>query len=204
LSRITSALTPTSARTELGNELRFDVDVLARVRDILFEPTAIDGRVVRRSVEGFLRRKLDRAPRRGKGARKRRFLAHCLATAIRYREGLYACYRDPLIAHTSNLIEGANGLTKHHARRVGGRGSTAGGPFESYGELVFPLVAEAKLAGTASMLARATEVPVADYVAARRTLKRLAEPARRYRAAQRRPEALLQEAIALATSGLDP
>lgn len=200
MSKITAALTPTAARTELGNELRHNVDVLAHVRDLLFNPEATEGPVVRRSVEGFLRRKLDRAPRRGKGARKRRFLAHCLATATRYRAGLYHCYGSPLIAHTSNLIEGANGLTKHHARRVAGRGSTAGGPFESYGELLFPLVTEAKLIGTSAMLARAADVPSDDYLRARRKLSELAEPARRYRSAQRRPAALLDEAVALAAA----
>ncbi len=203
MSRITSALTPTSTRNELGNELRHNIDVLAHVRDLLFNPEAMDGRVVRPAVEGFLRRKLARAPRRGKGARKRRFLAHCLATATRYRKGLYLCYEDPLVAHTSNLIEGVNGLTKRHGRRVAGRGSTAGGPFESYGELLFPLVAEAKLAGTAALFERAADVPLDDYVRARRNLAGLAEPARRYRSAQRRPQALLDEAVALAAAGLE-
>jgi hypothetical protein len=192
LSKITSALTPTPRRTELGNEIRVNVDVLSHVRDLLFDPAVVDPAVVRRSVEGFLRRKLARAPVRGKGARKRRFLERCLATAKRARRGLYVCYRESDVDHTSNLIENANGRTKHHLRRIAGRASTAGGPFESYGELLVPVVVEVKLHGSVALLReRVASVTPEAYAQARAHMKELAEPARQHRSVARQPAKFL-------------
>ncbi len=199
MSKITSALTPTPRRTELGNELRVNVAVVSRVRDLLFDPAARDPAVVRRSVEGFLARKLARAPRRGKGARKRRFLQHCLGTAKRARRGLYVCYGKKDVDHTSNLIENANGLTKHHERRIAGRGSTAGGPFESYGELLVPIVVEVKFQGNvAGLRERLANVTREDYALARVRLRELTEPARQHRSIARRPAKFLHGLVARA------
>jgi len=201
LSKITSALTPTPRRTELGNELRVNVNVLSHVRDLLFDPAAKDPKKVRRSVEGFLSRRLARAPLRGKGARKRRFLERCLATAKRARRGLYVCYGKRDVGHTSNLIENANGRTKHHGRRVTGRASTAGGPFESCGELVAPLVVEVKFQGNfAALRARVADVTPEEYTQARARLAALAEPARQHRSIARRPAEFLRDLVARARS----
>lgn len=196
MSRITSTLTPTARRTELGNELRANTDTLIRLRDILFDPAAKDPKAVRRSVEGFLQRKLNRAPLRGKGARKRRFLERCLATAKRARRGLYVCYGKAHVAHTSNFIENSNGLMKHHLRRVAGRASTAGGPFESFGELLAPVVIEAKLQGNISTLReRAASVTPEAYAQARARLNALAEPARQHRSIARQPAKFLSGVV---------
>lgn len=203
MSKITSALTPTPHRTELGNELRVNADVLCHVRDLLFDPAAVDPAAVRRSVEGFLRRKLARAPLRGKGARKRRFLERCLATAKRARRGLYVCYGKADVDHTSNLIENANGRTKHHLRRIAGRASTAGGPFESYGELLVPVVVEAKLLGNVSTLReRVASVAPEEYARARVHLKDLAEPARQHRSVARQPAKFLAGLVDRARAAL--
>lgn len=203
MGKITSALTPTSHRTELGNELRVNVDVLRHVRDLLFDPAAKDPKIVRRSVEGFLSRKLARAPRRGKGARKRRFLERCLATAKRARSGLYVCYGKTDVDHTSNFIENANGLAKHHGRRIAGRASTSGGPVESYGELLVPVVVEAKLHGNISALReRVANVNPEDYSRARVRLRELAEPARQHRSVARQPAKFLSNLVARARARL--
>lgn len=176
MEKITSALAPTPRRTELANELRANVGVLRHLSDLLFDDTATDPAKVRRSVEGYLERKLARAPQRGKGARKRRFLERCLATAKRHRRGLYVCYGRPDVPHTSNYLEGLNGRAKHHLRRVTGRSSTSGGPFESYGELLFPVLVEAKEHGVDSLRQRAQAVSHALYTQARERMKVISAP----------------------------
>lgn len=157
---------------------------------------------MRRSVEGFLTRRLARAPQRGKGARKRRFLERCLATAKRHRRGLYTCYGRPDVPHTSNYIEGLNGRAKRHLRRIAGRMSTAGGPFESYGELLLPVVVEAKERGVATLRERASAVGGKLYAQARSRLKTLSEPARRLRSAARQPAKTLAAIVERARAGL--
>jgi len=205
LSRISSALIPTARRTELSNELHADVNVLCGLRDILFDPAAVDPSAVRRAVEGFLSGKLAHAPRRGKGARKRRFLRRCLGTAKRARPGLYVCYGRAEVDHTSNLIENINGRTKHHARRVTGRASTAGGPFEAYGELLVPVVVQAKLHGGISTLReRAADVTLGEYARARARLDEIVEPARKHRSASRRPTHFLRGLVERARAALGP
>ena len=203
MSKITAALTPTARRTELGNELRLNVDVLGQVRDRLFDPAAVEPAVVRRSVEGYLSRKLAGAPLRGKGARKRRFLERVLATAKRARRGLYVCYGKAGVDHTSNLIENANGRAKHHGRRIGGRASTAGGPFESYGEQLVPVVVEAKFRGNISTLReRVASVTPETYARARARLEELAEPARLHRSVARQPAKFLAGLVERARAAL--
>lgn len=201
LEKITSALAPTARRTELANELRVNVGVLRHLSDLLFDEEATDSAKVCRSVEGFLARKLARAPKRGKGARKRRFLERCLATAKRHRRGLYVCYDLADVPHTSNYIEGLNGRAKHHLRRVAGRASTAGGPFESYGELLLPVVVEAKERGVEALRERAATVESERYAQARQRLKAISEPARRLRSAARRPAQTLAAIIERARVG---
>jgi hypothetical protein len=203
LGKFTSAAKPTSRRTELGNEIRFGVDVLRHVRDQLFDVTAVDPLAVRRAVEGYLARRLARAPKRGKGARKRRFLERFLATAKRWRPGLYVTYGKvaPAVPHTSNFIESTNGISKRHLRRVGGRASTSGGPVESFGELLVPLVVEAKLKGVPTLQARALAVPRDDYLRAREQLAELAEPARRTRSVARAPGKALKLLLDRARAG---
>lgn len=156
---------------------------------------------MRRSVEGYLSRRLARAPQRGKGARKRRFLERCLATAKRHRRGLYTCYGKPDVPHTSNYIEGLNGRAKHHLRRVAGRASTAGGPIESYGELLLPVVVEAKERGIETLRERASAVGAKLYAQARERMKAISEPARRLRSAVRQPAKTLAAIIERARAG---
>jgi len=148
---------------------------------------------VKRQVEGYLARALAAAPRRGKGARRRRFLRHVIAVAGRYGDGLYHCYDDSRIPHTTNELEGAHGVHKHHIRKATGRRSTSGGPTETAGEVVTCAI---DLMKPGRRLHIASVDPVA-YAAARRELARLREPARRYRSVQRAPEKHVAAALAL-------
>ena len=180
---------------------------MAEVSHLLFDRTATDPDAVRGAVEGLLLRKLDEAPKRGKGARKRRFLRHCLATEGRWRTGLYVCYRKAKnkIPHTSNFIEGCNRIPKRHERRITGRASTAGGPVQSYGELYVPLVVEAKLKGFAAIRkrGRAAVLDPNRSAAARKKLDELAKPARQHRSVARRPLQFLKSLVDLAAAPLE-
>jgi hypothetical protein len=176
--------------------MRVNVDVLRDLRGHLFDPEATEPEKVRRSLEGYLGGKLAHAPRRGKGARKRRFLRNCLATAKRARHGLYVCIGMADVDHTSNLIESLNGRTKQHLRRVAGRASTSGGPFESYGECLMPVVIEAKLKGGISdMRERLADVAPEEYCAARVDLAKVSEPARQRRSIARNPIKFLRDLV---------
>lgn len=175
--------------------------VVQHISKLLFDEEATDPAKVRRSVEGFLTRKLACAPQRGKGARKRRFLERCLATAKRHRRGLYVRYGKPDVPSTSNYIEGLNGRAKHHLRRIAGRPSTSGGPFESYGELLLPVVVEAKERGVETLCQRAASVGRDLYAQARERMNVLSEPARRLRSAARRPAQTLAAIVARARAG---
>ena len=116
---------------------------------------------------------------------------------------MYVCYGKKDVGHTSNLIENANGRTKHHGRRVTGRASTAGGPFESYGELLAPLVVEAKFHGDfAALRARVADVTPEEYGQARARLTALAEPARQHRSIARRPAEFLLNLVARARAAV--
>ncbi len=166
------------------------------MRDILWSETPPpNGAAVRNQVETFLAEKLAAAPKRGKGARRRRFLKHVTAVAVRYGDSLYHCYDDPRIPQTTNDLEGQHGTYKRHLRKVHGRGSTSGGPTESVGEILVGAVDAVKRRGSRRALAQLEAVDPADYAAARAELRRLREPARRYRAIQRAPVKHLEEAL---------
>lgn len=139
-------------------------------------------------MRSLLRRRLAQAPRRGKGARRRRFLEHVSKTAQRYDSGLYHCYDDPRIPHTSNDLEGQHGTLKHHLRKVTGRASTAGGPAETVPELLAAAIDAIRRRGAAVVLAAAENADPIAYAAARIKLARLREPARQYRSIQRNPQ----------------
>ncbi len=147
---------------------------------------------MKKQVDDYLAGALAAAPKRGKGARRRRFLAHVSAVAKRYGDGIYHCYDDSRIPQTTNELEGGHGVHKHHIRKVTGRRSTTGGPTETAGELVACAIDAMK---PGRRLHFASVDPVA-YAAARRELARLREPARRYRSVQRAPEKHVAAALA--------
>jgi hypothetical protein len=166
------------------------------VRAILWpkEPPK-DGASVRAALEKRIEEALAAAPRRGKGARRRRFLRHVRAVTARYGKGLYRCYDDPRIPQTTNALEGKHGVGKHHVRKALGRASTTGGPVETAGEFFVGAIDLVRRHGARALF---SDLDVSDhrrYLAARRELARLREPARRYRSIQRDHEAHLQAAL---------
>jgi hypothetical protein len=159
------------------------------MRGILWPKTPpANGKAVRRQLRGYVRRQLDAAPKRGKGARRRRFLEHVQGVADRYDEGLYLCYDDPRISQTTNDLEGQNGTIKHHLRKISGRASTSGGTVETAGEFVVGALDAVKRKGASVALADLEHVDPADYATAREELRKVMEPARLYRSIQRAPD----------------
>jgi len=148
----------------------------------------VDGKAVRRELRGYLRKQLAAAPRRGKGARRRRFLEHVRRVAGRYDKGLYHCYDDHRISQTTNDLEGQHGTLKHHLRKVTGRASTSGGPIETAGEFVVGALDAVKRKGVRVALADLEHVDPVEYAAARAELRRVMEPTRQYRSIQRNPD----------------
>lgn len=136
-----------------------------------------------------------RAPRRGKGARRWRFLQHVIGVASRYDAGLYHCYDNPLIPHTSNDLEGQHGAFKHHLRKLAGRASTCGGPTETVAELLVGPLDAVHRHGTQAIRDAAQKISPQAYVTARAELARLREPARRYRSVQRAPQKHLDRVL---------
>lgn len=143
-------------------------------------------------IDDYLAGALAAAPKRGKGARRRRFLRHVAAVAERYSHGLYHCYDNSRIPQTTNDLEGEHGVHKHHIRKATGRRSTSGGPTETAGEFVTCAIDVVK----PGRRFRIASVDPVAYAAARRELARLREPARRYRSVQRDPEKHVAAALA--------
>ena len=180
----------------LGNGLRKDVDVLRDVRDVLWPQTpAPDGAAVRHDLHALLQDRLAVAPKRGKGARRRRFLQHVLAVAQRYDPGLYRCYDNPRIPQTTNDLEGQHGAFKHHLRKLAGRASTSGGPTETVAELLVGPLDAVQRHGTQAIRDATQKVDPQAYAAARGKLADLREPARRYRSVQRAPQKHLDRVL---------
>lgn len=159
------------------------------MRGILWPKTPPEsGKVVRRQLRGYVRRKLAAAPKRGKGARRRRFLEHVQGVTNRYDVGLYLCYDDPRISQTTNDLEGQHGTAKQHVRKVNGRASTSGGTIETAGEFVVGALDAVKRNGARVALADLEHVDPGEYAAARKELRKIMEPARQYRSIQRAPD----------------
>lgn len=146
-------------------------------------------------LDQLIAQRIEEAPKRGKGARRWRFLENVAAVTERYAPGLFHCYDDDQIPHTSNEIEGKNGVLKHHQRKTTGRASTVGGPMETAGELLAGAVDTVKRSGFARLVEGLADVGHSAYEAARRRLKDLREPARRYRSIQRNPERYLEQIL---------
>jgi hypothetical protein len=166
---------------------------LKDLRRILWPDTpAQSDEAIRQQLDDYLARALAAAPKRGKGARRRRFLRHVIAVAKRYASGLYHSYDDSRIPQTTNDLEGSHGVHKHHIRKVTGRRSTSGGPTETAGEFVTCALDVMK----PDRRVRIASVDPVAYAAARRELARIREPARRYRSVQRDPEKHVAAALA--------
>ena len=162
-------------------------------------PTAEPAPPAAAQVQRVLRQYLDRlqagAPRRGRGAATGHFVDHLVNVANRYWDGLFHTYDHPEIPATTNALEGFFGASKRARRATTGRASTAGGKMQSAGEFV---VGAQLLVGTMAqdeLAERLTAVPDAAYVASKKQLLGVQEPARKRRSVQRRLEPSLDRAV---------
>ena len=162
-------------------------------------PTAEPAPPAAAQVQRVLRQYLDRlqagAPRRGRGAATGHFVDHLVNVANRYWDGLFHTYDHPEIPATTNALEGFFGASKRARRATTGRASTAGGKMQSAGEFV---VGAQLLVGTMAqdeLAERLTAVPDAAYVASKKQLLGVQEPARKRRSVQRRLELSLDRAV---------
>lgn len=196
MTLIVQILTPSRKRTELGNELRLCVNDLLDVRNVLWSEKAPSSSAeASKAVSELLQEKIDSAPRRGKGARRRRFAIHMMQIFKNYSAGLFKCYDQALIPQTTNELEGKHGTLKHHVRKTLGRASTAGGVVQSLGELLACVVDTVSRIGFGALIERIGEVSREAYEAARRKVWELREPARAYRSIQRNPKRHLKKTL---------
>lgn len=143
---------------------------------------------MRRGLFSFLSRKRREAPQRGRGAYLRRFIEHVQKVTKSYARGLFHCYDDPRIPHTSNDIENLNGLGKHNLRRCAGRSSTANGPGSSCGRAYMFAVALNACLPPADLNVMLQQVPLGQYREARAMLDEIRAPAARRRSMLRDPD----------------
>jgi hypothetical protein len=173
------------------------LSVILGIRRILWPKTPPpDGATVRRRLFAFLSRRRREAPQRGRGAYLRRFVEHVQKVTRSYAKGLFHCYDDPRIPHTSNDLENINGLGKDNLRRCGGRTSTASGPGSSYGRAYMFAVALNACLGPAQLDAMLAAVGREEYREARALIDTIHEPAHRRRAFLRKPDKYLAEILA--------
>jgi hypothetical protein len=177
------------------------LSVLLGIRNILWPPLADgvrppDGVTVRRRLFTFLSRRRREAPQRGRGAYLRRFIEHVQKVTRSHAGGLFHCYDDPRIPHTSNDIESLNGLGKDNLRRCGGRTTTASGPGSSYGRSYMFGVALNACLTRAELDAMLREVTREEYRQARAFIEEIHAPAYRRRAFLRKPGKHLAEILA--------
>ncbi len=196
-------LDPSRRRTELGNGLRRDVNVLIEVAESLGlrvprDRPAADARTgeqVRCDLHNRLAASLEAAPKRGLGARRARFIRDVQAVTKRYDAGLFACYDQPDLPATSNAIERTHGRVKRHLRKCNGRRSTAGGVARTLGEWLPGAIVTLTTTATATATTALTELvrtlTPSRYREAGAEQTALSAPACRYRSIQRNAPAFL-------------
>jgi len=155
-----------------------------------------DGQTVRRRLFAFLDRKLARAPQRGRGAYLRRFLENAIKVSRSYARGLFHCFDNPLIPHTTNLIENRNGAEKRNLRRCSGATSTASGPGSSYGRFYAFAVVLNLCLNENEVNELVAGYDLGAYREARRTLNEVHARAFRRRAFLRDPQKHLDQILA--------
>jgi hypothetical protein len=150
---------------------------------------------VKRVLRRYLNRLQKQAPRRGRGAETGHFIDRMARISDRYWSGLFHAYDHAEIPRTSNGIEGFFGSSKRSLRSVTGCSSTAGGKMQSSGEFAISGQALVGTLAKAELEEQLKSVPDAAYLAAKRLIRQLQEPARERRSVQRRPEAFLAHAL---------
>jgi hypothetical protein len=188
---------PSRERRTLAARVAACLAVIIGIRDILWPDTPPpDGATVRRRLFSFLSARSREAPRRGRGAYLRRFIEHVRKVTRSYAKGLFHCYDDPRVPHTSNDLESLNGRGKDNLRRCAGRTSTANGPGSSCGRTYMFAVALNAHIERAELDLMLRRVDPEEYARARALIEAIREPAYRRRAFLRKPEEHLADILA--------
>jgi hypothetical protein len=177
----------------VANRLERHLTVVRHVAQILDKDNT--AAQVKRALRRYLNRLEQQAPRRGRGAQTGHFVDHLVRVANSYWSGLFHAYQHPHIPRTNNGIEGFFGSSKHSVRCITGRASTAGGKLESGGEIVIRAQALMQILSKTELQRHLDGVSDAAFVAGKRDLVRIREPALQRRSIQRRPEAFLERAL---------
>lgn len=195
INAVRDALRPLDSVGAVAKRLARHVVIVRKVARILDHD---DRRAAQ--VKGTLRRHLNRleaeAPRRGRGAATGHFVDHLRKVADSYWPGLFHAYGHPGIPRTTNDIEGFFGSSKQAVRATTGRSSTAGGKMQTCGEFTIAAQALIRVLPKPELEQRLNNVTDLDFAASQRQLRRIREPARERRSLQRRPQQLLDRALA--------
>lgn len=167
--------------------------VLLGIRDILWPPKEPKGggKLIKKRLKAHLEDNLQVAPTRGPGAYLRRFILHAKRVTKSYWNGLFHCYDDPRIPHTSNAIEQTFGKGKRLLRACAGKKTTAVGPGSASGAYFLYTVA---LHATTTRTERETilkQYSKEEYLASRLKQAEIRGPESRRRQYARNPEETL-------------
>lgn len=171
--------------------------VLLGIRDILWprkEPKG-GGDLIKKRLKAHLDRNLQIAPTRGPGAYLRRFILHAKRVTKSYWRGLFHCYDDPRIPHTSNAVEQSFGKGKRLLRACSGRKSTAVGPGSSGGSYFLYAVALHATTSRTEREAILLQYSKDEYRAARVKQAKIRGPETRRRQYARAPDAMLARIV---------
>lgn len=188
------AFLPLEALGAEANRLDRHVEIVRHVARLL--DTDNSASQVKRVLRRYLTHLEEEAPRRGRGAHTGHFIDHLVKVADSHWPGLFHTYDHPEISRTTNSIEGFFGSTKHSLRSTSGRKSTAGGKMESCGEFVLQAQTLARIMPRAELGRHLNAVPDAAFVASKRRLLQIREPARERRSIQRHLADFLDRTLA--------
>ena len=194
IEKVRDAFWPLESLYPVANRLERHVEIVRHVAHIL--DTDNSAAQVKRVLRRYLNRLQEEAPRRGRGAQTGHFVDHLVKVTDSYWPGLFHTYDHAKIPRTTNSIEGFFGSTKHSVRSTSGRTSTAGGKMESCGEFVVQAQALTRIMPRAELEPHLNAVPDTAFVAAKRQLLRIREPARQRRSIQRRLVDFLDRTLA--------
>lgn len=170
--------------------------VLWGIRDILWSTSPpSNGREVRKRLFNYLSAQRRRAPQRGRGAYRRRFIEHAQKVTKSYAKGLFHCYDDPRIPQTSNAIESDNGAGKMNLRRCSGRASTANGPGSSCGRAHMFAVILNRILSEEEIGNQLSEYSIEEYRKAKDILDEVRLPSSKRRSFLRKPVATLNKLL---------
>ena len=166
--------------------------IVLGIRNILWpKKSPKGGALIKRRLKAFLENNLLLAPQRGPGTFLRRFILNAKRVTASYWPGLFHCYDDPRIPHTSNAIEHTFGKGKRLLRACGGRKSTAVGPGSAGGSFFLFTVAFHSTTSRVERDALLMQYSKEEYRAARIKQAAIRRPEAKRRQFARSPDAVL-------------